>query len=286
MIWVVLSVLSGLGDAVMFALMKKLRNLDASIVMWVQYVFALPFLFAVLYFYYPEKIALNVYWIATLNGLLLLVTTYLLVKATQISDLSISMPMLSFTPLFLLLMSYVMINESPTKFGLIGIFLIVFGAYVVNIKDYKQGLFEPLKSIFNNKGSFYVILVAFIWSITSILFKIGILGSNPIFFSALVYLFISIIIIPAILVRFKKNISKIKNNFSTLFLLGFTSAFSIILSSIPMLYTIVPYVISLKRSSVIFSVFFGYYIFKEKNIKFALIGTIIMIIGGLLIAIF
>ena len=56
MLWAILSVLSGLGDAVIFALMKKLKGANNSIVVWVQYAFALPFLAVLLYFNYPQNI--------------------------------------------------------------------------------------------------------------------------------------------------------------------------------------------------------------------------------------
>jgi len=284
MLWAFLSIISGLGDAVIFALMKKLKQVNSSIVVWVQYAFALPFLLILLYFNYPEKINANVYWNAALNAILLLFSTYLLIKATQISKLSITMPMLSFTPLFLLFTSYIMLNEIPTQLGFIGVFLIVLGAYMIHIEDYKKGFFSPFKALIKDKGSFYVLIVAFIWSITANLFKLGMLGSNPIFFSVVVYLVISIIMVPIIFTR--QNIASIKSHFNMLIFLGLASAFMIATSSYAIISAIVPYVISLKRSSIIFAIFFGYFFFNEKNIRNALIGTIIMLFGGVLITLF
>jgi uncharacterized membrane protein len=45
----------------------------------------------------------------------------------------------------------------------------------------------------------------------------------------------------------------------------------------------VAYVISIKRTSVIISILFGYLIFKEKGIKERLLGAVIMVIGVLFI---
>lgn len=286
MLWAFLSIISGFGDAIMFALMKKLKGINNSMIVWTQHFFALPFLLILLYFNYPQNINFNVYWTAFLNSVLLLISTYLLVKATQISKLSISMPMLSFTPLFLIVTSYIMINELPTFYGFFGILLIVIGAYVIHIGDYKKGFFEPIRTLFTDKGSFYVILVAFIWAVTANLFKIGIIGSNPIFFSVLVYLIISIIMFPLLFVNFNNKTKDLKLNFNKLMLLGIASAFVIVTASFAMLTAIVPYVISLKRSSIIFAIFFGYLFFNEKNIGNALIGTIIMLIGGVLVTLF
>lgn len=285
MLWALLSILSGLGDAVGFTLMKELKGTNNSIVVWVQFAFALPFLLVLLYFNYPQKISTDVYWVIVLNGILMLITTYLLVKATQISDLSVSMPMLSLTPLFLILTSYIMLNELPTFYGFFGIFLIVLGAYAIHIKDYKKGFFEPFKSLIKDKGSFYAIIVAFIWSITSNLFKIGILQSSPLFYVSAVYIFTSIIMLPLILIKFKEKVKEAKTNFNSLVLLGFLSAFVVATVAYAIAVAIVPYVIALKRSSIIFSVLLGFSLFKEKNFKHAIIGAGIMFIGIILIAI-
>ncbi|MBI2656312.1 EamA family transporter [Candidatus Woesearchaeota archaeon] len=286
MMWAFLSIISGFGDAIIFAIMKKLKDLHSSIIVWVQYAFALPILSIFLYLNYPNKINANVYWVAILSAILLVYTTYLLFKAAIISDLSISMPMLSLTPLFLILTSYFMLDELPTMHGFFGIFLIVVGAYTIHLKDYKKGFIEPFKSLIRNKGSFYVVIVAFLWSISANLSKMGILYSNPIFFVFLVYLFISIIMVPLISFNLKEKMKEIKSNFNMLVFLGFSSAFMVAASAYAMLVAIVPYVISLKRGSVIFSIFFGYFFFNEKDIKNALIGTIIMIIGGVFITLF
>lgn len=286
MLWALLSVLSGLGDAFIFALMKKLKGTNSSMVVWVQYAFAMPILLFLLYLNFPQKINTNVYWVGFLNAILLLVSTYLLVKAAQISDLSISMPMLSFTPLFLVFTSYVMLKEVPTLYGFIGVLLIVIGAYIINIKSYKKGVLEPFLLLFKNKGPFYILIVASIWSITANLFKTGILSSNVIFFTTLVYAIISLVMLPLFYFKLKEKIKEIKINFKKLLLLGISSGFAVLLAAYAMLTAIVPYVISLKRSSVIFAIFFGYFMFKEKNIKDVMIGTVIMLIGGVLITLF
>ena len=285
MLWAFLSVISGLGDAVIFAMMKKLKHVNSSIIVWVQYAFALPFLLVLLYFNYPEQINASVYWIAGLNGILLIITTYMLVKALQTSKLSVSLPMLSLTPLFLIILSYFMLKEIPTSAGFIGIILIAAGAYIVNIKNGK-GLFEPFNSLFKIKGSVYIIIVAFVWSITSNLFKIGIIASNALFFTVLVYFFISLMMLPLFFINFNKKLAEIRQNLKLLAFLGVSSAFMIALVSYAMAIAIVPYVISLKRSSLIFSIFIGYFAFKERNIRNSLIGTAIMLIGGILITLF
>ena len=47
---------------------------------------------------------------------------------------------------------------------------------------------------------------------------------------------------------------------------------------------LVPYVMSIKRMSILFAVLYGAFLFKEENIKERLIGSIIMVISVVLIA--
>ena len=66
-------------------------------------------------------------------------------------------------------------------------------------------------------------------------------------------------------------------------LTGFSNAASEILIGVVLTSSIVPYIISLKRTGILFSVIIGILIFKEKNFKEVIIGSIIMFIGVLLI---
>ncbi|MBI2541297.1 DMT family transporter [Candidatus Woesearchaeota archaeon] len=285
MLWIILSVLSGLGDAIIFALMKKLKGVNSSIVVWVHYAFAIPFLLVFLYFSFPENISNNLYWIIPLNSILLLISSYMLLEALQASKISVSLPMLSLTPLFLVLLSYIILKEIPSAWGFVGILLIVVGAYIINIKNGK-GFFEPFAALFKIKGSLYVIVVSFIWSITATLYKKGIIESNPVYFTSMTYLFTSAIMLPFLFFNFRGKLTELRQNIKMLLFLGAASAFMTLLSSYAMLFTLASYVISIKRSSLIFSIFIGYFYFKEKNIKNALIGTVIMLIGGVLITLF
>ena len=47
---------------------------------------------------------------------------------------------------------------------------------------------------------------------------------------------------------------------------------------------IVPYVISIKRSSIVITVLFGHLFFKERGIKERLMGSILMVLGILFIS--
>ncbi|MBD3203171.1 hypothetical protein GF327_02675 [Candidatus Woesearchaeota archaeon] len=78
--------------------------------------------------------------------------TFLYYRAVFISGLSHTMPLLSFTPVFVSIIGIFILNESLNIFSVLNILMIVSGAYVLNISRFKQGIFEPFAYIFRKKG--------------------------------------------------------------------------------------------------------------------------------------
>ena len=74
-----------------------------------------------------------------------------------------------------------------------------------------------------------------------------------------------------------------KNNLLVFIGMGFANAFMSITAGLALLTAIVPYMISLKRSSVLFSMAYSHIWFKETNIKGRFLGTAIMFAGAALI---
>jgi drug/metabolite transporter (DMT)-like permease len=205
-------------------------------------------------------------------------------KALKSSDLSISVPMLAFTPLFLLITSPFIVGEFPDIFGLIGVLLIVVGSYVLNIKEFAGGWLSPFRVLLKERGPQLMLIVAFLWSITSNFDKVGVQNSSPFFWALIINLFIAVALFPILILRssepgnFKKNLDK-------LIPVGLFSAITIIFQMTAINLTLVAYVIAIKRTSIIFSVLWGHYIFKEEGVRERLIGVMIMILGAFFITI-
>lgn len=283
MIWVLLSVLAGLGDAISYTSLKKLSNLDYILKLALFNLVVLPFLFLGFLFYDIPQVTFEFYIVVIINVIVWLIAMSLMIKSLQISGLSVSVPMLSFTPIFLLFVSYVLLKEFPTIYGLIGIFVIVIGSYILNISNAKEGYFEPFKEIFRSKGILYMLIAAFLFSITATLAKKGINLSNPAYFMIVHYLIASLILVIFLFKRLIGNIDIIKKNFKRLLVLGISTASSELLAATAFKFAIVPYVISLKRTNVIFSALIGIWFLKEKRPTAVILGVIVMFAGVVLI---
>lgn len=224
------------------------------------------------------------FWVALLiGGVLNSVASILYMKAIKNSDLSITTPMLTFTPLFLLITSPLIVKEFPSFLGLAGIILIVSGSYVLNIKERHKGYLAPFKALIKESGPKLMLAVAFIWSITANFDKIGVQNSSPVFWSVAIRSFLTITLLPIMLYKSQNNLSKTSANLKTLVPIGLFSALSQFFQMTAISLSLVAYVISIKRTSTAMNVVAGHFIFKEKGIKERLSGAILMIIGVLLI---
>lgn len=283
MIWAILPIVAGFFDSMYYFVLKKLSGIDIYSKIALLNITAVPFLALGFIFFDMPRTTPIFYAVIFINIIIFFLAQILMIKSLKMSNLSISIPMLSFTPVFLLLTSYLMLNEFPTLAGLLGVLLVVAGSYALNINELKRGYLEPIKSIFRNKGVFYMVIVAFLYSLCANLGKIGVNLSNPAYYMFIFYLIYSILLFIVFFKNIKSNIAILRKNLNYFTLAGFSTAASEIFIGIAYKYSIVPYIISLKRTSILFAVLIGIFLFKEKNIKQAIIGSAIMFIGVLII---
>ncbi|MFP4018410.1 MAG: EamA family transporter [Bacteroidales bacterium] len=263
-----------------------LKNMDEYIVAWSLFLFGLPFIALLLFFTEVPEIKPD-FWVALfVGGILNVFTNLIYMRAIKLSDLSITIPLVTFTPLFMLLTSPLIVGEFPNIYGIAGIVLIVSGSYILNFKEKSKGYLAPFKALLKEKGPRLMLLVAFIWSITANFDKIGIQNSSAFFWPVAINAFIAIGFIPVIMTKSKGKIHQIRKNYKTLFPIGFFHGLMIVFQMLAVSMTLVAYVISIKRTSAVLSVVLGTVIFKEKGLKERLLGSVIMIAGVVLITLF
>ena len=285
--------------AILSALFEALRNvsgkmglkdMDEYLVTWAFGFFALPFLVFPYIFISIPSLG-NQYWIALISdGILNVIATILQLKAMKHSDLSLVIPLTSFTPLFLLIMAPLILGQYPTFLGIIGVILIVIGSYILNIKRRilttqrkNSDYLDPFKAMVKEKGPKLMLIAAFLLSITSSIDKIGISNSSPLFWAVSVHVFTSVTLAPVLIHEFHNHTKLTGMDIKLLFAVGIFSALSLVTQYIAITALLVPYVIAIKRTSAIISVLFGYLIFKEKGIKGRLAGSVVMVIGVIFI---
>lgn len=228
----------------------------------------------------------SIFW-KTLAVLLFLDTVAYLfyVKALKLTDLSLALPMLTLTPFFVLLTGLVINHEFPRPLGILGVMAIVTGAYWLNFKR-GASLWRPFSAIYHDKGVSMMFLVALIWSFTAPLQKLAILHSNPYFFAGFEALCLTIIFTPLAWQANKEDLAvalKVKN-IPRFIPIGLFDGIGILCQMIGQSLASTVLIISLKRTSIVFSSILGWLIFGEK-IRSRVLPIIVMIVGVVLISI-
>lgn len=202
----------------------------------------------------------------------------LYVKALQLSPLSLTIPFLAFTPLFLILTGWLILGELPTGSGIAGIALIVAGAYSINLEKVREGLLSPFRNIYKERGSFLMLLVAALWALSASIDKVGVLSSSPGFYTSsfhILFPFLYLLVVAPERIDFKNTIP----NFWLLLLLG-TLEVWLALSQMQAIKTgLVSYVIAIKRGGLLFSIVLGVVVFRERMFGIRLVGGILMATG-------
>jgi drug/metabolite transporter (DMT)-like permease len=150
----------------------------------------------------------------------------------------------------------------------------------------KTGIWGPIKAVVKEKGSRMMLLVAFIYSITSTIGKLGVLHSSPSFFGITYFTCLSLLMLGALPLVPGAKVGRIASKPSAGLLLGTIYAIMIFSHMLAISMVQAAYMISIKRVSLLFGVLYGAFLFREEKIVERLGGAVIMVCGVLIIGFF
>lgn len=285
-LWIVFSLICAFSLATSDALTKKaLKDKNEYLIAWFRLFFSLPFLILIWFFISAPALDKEFYKAFFIALPIEIITVVLYIKALKLSPLSLTLPFLSFTPLFLIFVSYFIIGEKVSVWGGIGILLIVSGSYLLNIKEAKNGILNPFRMILKEKGSVLMLLVALLYSFTSSLGKIAIEHSSPLFFAVTYFTTLTIVFAPLALYKGRNEIKEFMHNrhYKHVVIPGLLYGLMAATHMLAMSLTKVAYMISVKRLSLLIGIIYGFYLFKEEKLSERLSGAILMFIGFVLV---
>ncbi len=207
---------------------------------------------------------------------------YLFLSSIRSAPLSLTLPLLAFTPVLTVLTSAALLGERIGPAGALGISLVTVGAYVLNGDLARQHPIAPLRAVISNPGSRRMLMVAVVWSITSSVGKKGVLIYGAIPFVFLLVCGITAVFAVVTLLRVKSRHSRFRptKGMAALFLLGgLFMAGAQISHFVSLSLAPVSYMISVKRLSLVFGVALGRLLFREHNIGYRLAGSAVMVLG-------
>ncbi|NJO04570.1 MAG: EamA family transporter [Chloroflexaceae bacterium] len=288
LLWLPLALLNALCESLKDVAIKRYVGvLSGPLITWGMALCTLPFLVPLIV-WQGRGITDVSFWVALLFSVLInSVAVLMYVWAIQHSDLSTTVPMIAFTPLFLLFTSPILIGEWPTRAGVAGVVLVVAGSYLLNIRERRNGYLAPYRALLRDPGPRMMMGVAFLWSIAANLDKIGVNTSTPLVWVFAVNAGLCITLAPLALRRvgqFYTTGGATWGLAGALLLMGLLNAISLAAQMTALTLTLVAYVISVKRTSTVMSVLWGGLLFKEQHLRERLLGALVMLAGVVIIS--
>jgi uncharacterized membrane protein len=282
MSWLYLALLAAISESLKDLFSKQgLRNASPQLAGLAACATPIPILLSIVLF--TDSVPLlgpRYEWALLIGGTLNILAMFQFMRALQASDMSLAVPFISFTPIFLVMTSPVLVGDVATPQDIVGILCIVAGAYVLHIQSVHQGLLAPLLAVFRQSGPRRMLSVAFIYSLTSNFDKIGVQNSSPLFWSLSIASVMTVGFL--LLLRFLPQQSLAapdRHTLGILLLIGLFQAMGLLVHNTALNLGPVPSVIAVKRSSILFAVMWGFVFLHERHMRERLTGALLMMIG-------
>lgn len=269
---------------------KIMGKLDEYAYLLFSTLFILPFTFSIsIILFGLPKLDLTFLGSTFLAALIAACAAILAYRAIRISEISLVNPISSFHPIFTGIISSFTLKEIITTKGWVGIIIVVVGAYVLKVGKSKEGLFVPVKALVSHKGVRLSFVAYLLWAISPTFEKTAIFHTTPNNppFVAVVESLVAAIIYSVVLIKKSENLGKIASKAKTcvkqFLAIGILGGVGTSLAFLAIGSGKLGPVTSVFRLSMIFTVLWGGLFFKEKNFKNRLLGSIIMLLGVVLL---
>ena len=288
--WFYISLLTSVITAISVIVSKRLiKGVSATVLTWATLALATPIIFI---FALKEGLPqLNYLFLLGVIGSVLFYTVSKVIgfKALRMADLSAIYPLVALGPIFTVFVAMAPpLSEKPSLLAILGVFVTLFGAYILNTTSVKEGILEPIKSLFKNRASFLMIISVLIDSVVIIFDKLAINNTFPknTTFTLLVEnLMVIFGLLPFLYLKIKNFPQQIISNSKLFLFLGLLNAISTVLAFSAVGGGNVGLVATVLKTQILLVLLFSYLAFKDKPKFETLIGSAVMIFGVVLIKI-
>ena len=212
----------------------------------------------------------------------------LFLRALHVSELGLTIPYLSFSPIFVMLFAMMFLQEWPTSLALVGLLTVALGAFFLNPSRRGQGEGDKTSADFRD-GALSMLATAICWSAAAAFDKAALKHASSLVH--LLLLLVSTVLILGIarmLHHREGDGSKPSQTMelSVVFIVCFTMLIALALQFAAYSYWDVAYVEAVKRAvGLVGSVVVGNLFFQEHQLKKRLVAVAVMAVGTTLILI-
>lgn len=200
------------------------------------------------------------------------------------TEVSLVGPAMTLTPGFAVVIEWLIAGDAPGPIGLVGVGLLVAGAYVLSLGDGTGPWYLPFKRLLLDPGCVLATVAAACFAGASVFGRIGIGLSDPLSFSVLVAIVNPAVLWVAFRLRDRDFNARLRDPELTrqvgpLLLLGLLFALMRIADQLALSLALASYVMAVKRTAGAFSVLLGHWLFREPYPTAKLAGSLVMLIG-------
>jgi drug/metabolite transporter (DMT)-like permease len=216
-----------------------------------------------------------------------LMAMWLYMQAIRSSPLSLTLPYLAFTPAFNTLTGYIVLGETVTLTGFSGILLIVSGAWLLNLQATQNGsslnILAPFLAITRERGSRLMLMVAALYSLTSVTTKGALLHATPAFFGPFYFVVMGAASLLLFASRDVSTWRALGRHPWAHLAIGVCMSIMVVTHFYAIEHIEVAYMIAVKRTSLLFGMLYGAWLFKETGLLKNLFAGMLMVLGVFLI---
>ncbi len=225
---------------------------------------------------------------AVLNWAATLISTMALAQA----DASLVSPLLTFNPAFTLLLAWLTLSEVPGLRQMLGVAVVLLGAYLLEAEEARMNLLAPLRLLLRRPGTLFAVVASALWGSTTVLEKLAIdhmvPRSGPVV--ALLGTVLLVVLLTPGALRSKPQEGTAEHKWKGLAAHPRALSLAVFIAGIAPLFGftaialgLVGYVTALFKLSAVFTILWAKLLLGEGQMRERLLGSIVMIIGALLV---
>ncbi len=229
---------------------------------------------------------------AVLNGMATLLSTVSLAKA----DASLVSPLLTFNPAFTLLLAWPALGEVPGLRQTIGVAVVLFGAYVLDVEEARTGALAPLRVLVERPGTLLALIASALWGVTTVLEKLAIEHVTPPSGPLVALLGTALLVVlltPGAFWSSKRTDAStsrgtwggLRTHAGIFMVAALIAGVAPLFGFSAIAFGLVGYVTALFKLSAVLTILWAKLFLGEGNVRQRLLGALVMVVGGILIAV-
>ncbi|TME02263.1 MAG: hypothetical protein E6I80_20275, partial [Chloroflexi bacterium] len=203
---------------------------------------------------------------------------------------------LTFNPAFTLLLAWPALGEVPGLRQTIGVAVVLFGAYVLDVEEARTGALAPLRVLVERPGTLLALIASALWGVTTVLEKLAIEHVTPPSGPLVALLGTALLVVlltPGAFWSSKRTDAStsrgtwggLRTHAGIFMVAALIAGVAPLFGFSAIAFGLVGYVTALFKLSAVLTILWAKLFLGEGNVRQRLLGAVVMVVGGILIAV-